>query len=44
MNKHQQRALTYHCRLAIECIHPRFAHLRPNGLFSINLTVNSGYE
>jgi hypothetical protein len=43
MNAHQQTALQFHCRLATECTHPRFAWLRPDGL-SVVLTVNSGYE
>jgi len=44
MNKYQRTALDYHCRLATETIHPRFARLRPGGLFTVILTVNSGYE
>ena len=35
-------ALAHHCRLAAETLHPRFR--RKVGLFSIVLTVNSGYE
>lgn len=37
-------ALAYHCRLATETAHPRFAHLAAGGAISIVLTVNSGYE
>jgi hypothetical protein len=44
MNQHQRTALDYHCRLATETIHPRFARVRSGGLFSVLLTVNSGYE
>lgn len=44
MNKHQRTALDYHCRLATETAHPRFARIKPGGSFSIVLTVNSGYE
>lgn len=35
-------ALEHHCRLAVECIRPRFAYRA--GLVSVILTVNSGYE
>jgi len=42
MNKQQRTALDYHCRLAIECTHPRF--MRVVGRYSIILSVNSGYE
>lgn len=44
MNAHQQTALTYHCRLACETVHPRFGWLVHHGLYSVVLTVNSGYE
>ncbi len=43
MNRHQQTAITYHCRLSVETMHPRFARLLPGGL-SVVLTVNTGYE
>lgn len=43
MNKHQRIALDFHCRLAGECVHERFAHLLTSGQ-SLVLTVNSGYE
>lgn len=43
MNRHQQTALDYHCRLSIETMHPRFARRLPSGL-TVVLTVNSGYE
>jgi hypothetical protein len=35
-------ALRYHCRLATETLHPRFG--RAEGLFTVMLTVNTGYE
>lgn len=42
MDERQQTALRYHCRLAVETVHPRF---RSMGLsYSTVLTVNSGYE
>lgn len=44
MNKHQRTALDYHCRLATETLHPRFCRLLPGGVFSVVLSVNSGYE
>jgi hypothetical protein len=44
MNKHQRLALDFHCRLATETLHPRFAYWRPGGLCSVIVTVNSGYE
>lgn len=37
-------ALRYHCRLAIETIHPRFASVDRARGFTIVFTVNSGYE
>jgi hypothetical protein len=43
MNAHHATALTYHCRLAVETTHPRFAR-RIRGGFGVILTVNSGYE
>jgi hypothetical protein len=39
----QETALAYHCRLAIETMHPRFASRLIGGETAI-LTVNSGYE
>jgi hypothetical protein len=36
-------ALRYHCRLALETVHPRFGRTDPAG-YSVILTVNSGYE
>jgi hypothetical protein len=44
MNTHQRAALTYHCRLAVETTHPRFRRFVRGGLYSVVLTVNSGYE
>ncbi len=44
MNKHHETALNFHCRLATETMHPRFARLVRNGSFSVIVTVNSGYE
>ena len=43
MNRHQQTAITYHCRLSVETMHPRFGRSLSRGL-SVVLTVNSGYE
>lgn len=40
---HQAIALTHHCRLASETLHPRFRQRLPLGL-TVVLTVNSGYE
>jgi hypothetical protein len=37
-------AITNHCRLAVETMHPRFRSLGPGGAYSVVLTVNSGYE
>lgn len=42
MNKPQTVALRHHCRLASETAHPRFA--TRHGIWSLVLTVNSGYE
>jgi hypothetical protein len=44
MNKHQRTALDFHCRLATETLHPRFARLTGGSRFSVLVTVNSGYE
>lgn len=38
----QHNALRFHCRLAVETVHPRFA--RKYDSYSIVLSVNSGYE
>lgn len=38
----QALALRFHCRLAVETTHPKFAV--DHGSYSIVLTVNSGYE
>lgn len=43
MNRHQQVALTRHCRLSAETVNREFARMLGNGL-SVVLTVNSGYE
>lgn len=43
MTKQQDTAITYPCRLALECAHPRYATLRGGG-YSLVLTVNTGYE
>lgn len=43
MTPAQETAIANHCRLAAECVNPMFRHLLKNG-FSLNLTVNSGYE
>ncbi len=37
-----ETALRWHCRLGTETLHPRFG--RSEGLFTVLLTVNSGYE
>jgi len=44
MNRAQRIALDHHCRLATETMHPRFARLIHGGLYSVIVTVNSGYE
>jgi hypothetical protein len=44
MTKSQRTALDFHCRLATETFHPRFATLVRGGTMSVVLTVNSGYE
>jgi hypothetical protein len=45
MTPAQQTALAYHCRLAVETVHPRFRNwLDPGRRISLVLTVNSGYE
>jgi hypothetical protein len=44
MNKAQRTALDFHCRLACETSHPRFARLIRGGCYSVVLTVNTGYE
>jgi len=43
VNRHQALALSRHCRLSIETMHPDFSRRLPSGL-SVVLTVNSGYE
>jgi hypothetical protein len=43
MTPDQALALAHHCRLATECLHPRFGHERFDGS-TVVLTVNSGYE
>jgi hypothetical protein len=43
MTRQQRTALEHHCRLACECMHPRFGWRKRSGA-SIVLTVNSGYE
>ncbi|HEX8864599.1 MAG TPA: hypothetical protein VF821_02975 [Lentzea sp.] len=42
MDDRQTYALRHHCRLGLETCHPRFG--KDHGLYSIVLTVNSGYE
>ena len=42
--RHQQLALTHHCRLAIETADPRFAWRPMMADVTVVLTVNSGYE
>lgn len=43
MNSAHRVAIANHCRLSIETMHPRFAHVTSLGM-SVVLTVNSGYE
>jgi hypothetical protein len=43
VNVQQTTAISQHCRLSIETMHPRFARVLPLGM-SVVLTVNSGYE
>ena len=43
MNRYQQTALDWHCRLSVETMNQRFARRLLSGL-SVVLTVNSGYE
>jgi hypothetical protein len=43
VNRHQQLALTKHCRLSVETMHPDFGRTLPGGQ-TVVLTVNSGYE
>ena len=43
MNRHQITALTRHCRLSVETMHPDFSRTLRSGL-TVVLTVNSGYE
>jgi hypothetical protein len=42
MTDAQRTAIARPCRLAIECLHPRFRARA--GVYSVVLTVNSGYE
>lgn len=42
MTFEQTTAIERPCRLAIECMHPRYRHR--GGLTTVILTVNSGYE
>ena len=42
MHPRAATALRYHCRLALETVHPRFGWAEP--AFTVVLTVNSGYE
>ena len=42
LNEQQRIAIKHHCRLACETVQPRFTWR--GGLYSIVLTVNSGYE
>lgn len=42
LNIQQRNALRFHCRLACETAHPRFAYA--TATYSIALTVNSGHE
>jgi len=42
MNRHQTTAISRHCRLSIETMHPQFARSIGRGM-TVVLTVNSGY-
>lgn len=44
MNRYHEIAIRNHCRLAAETARPCFGHLIKNGIFSLVLSVNSGYE
>lgn len=44
MNRHQDTAITYHCRLSVETMHGRFARMLADRGLSVIVTVNSGYE
>lgn len=44
MTHAQQTAIAHPARLAIECVHPRFASFIAGGALSLVLTVNTGYE
>lgn len=41
MNRHQEIALAFHCRLACETVHQRFHYLVPEA--SVVLTIDSGW-
>jgi hypothetical protein len=43
LDEQRALALKFHCRLAAETAHPRFAWVDPRG-FTVILSVNSGYE
>jgi len=43
VNRRRQFALTRHCRLSVETMHPDFSRRLASGL-TVVLTVNSGYE
>lgn len=38
----QRTALKFHCRLAVETMHPRYTFKA--AMHSVILTINSGYE
>jgi hypothetical protein len=42
MRREHETAISSHCRLAAECVNPKFGHNR--GSMSAVITVNSGYE
>ena len=44
MPRMHREAIDHHCRLAVETMHPRFRTVHAGGLYSVILTVNSGYE
>lgn len=44
MNPHAATALRHPCLLSVEAMHPRYMRVDQRGGYSINLTVNTGYE
>lgn len=44
MTPEQRTAFDHRCYLGGETVHPRFASLVRGGVYSLVLTVNTGYE